>query len=122
MPHTFAIGIYRQKEYDAAGMKILPLRRKSASTSAHLGVDSRTHQRQPLGGLSRSGSTTDLGGCGWAWGGFLWKAWTGLKTSGGGAWARDLFLLFGLSDRFIRGDGFRSGAVTTLQIHWLRDT
>lgn len=93
MPHTFAIGIYRQKEYDAAGMKILPLGDENQRARRHILVWTVALISVSLWvvylGLGQQLTLAGVVGLG---GGFLWKAWTGLKTNGGGTWARDLFL------------------------------
>ena len=104
LPHTFAIGIYRKTEYAAAGMKILPIEQNDAIARQHimtwttgLVASSLVIVFLGLGGALTLAGAIGLGGV------FLWKAWRGLKTSGGPIWARDLFLysLVYLSGMFV---------------------
>tara|TARA_B100000530_G_scaffold331785_1_gene277053 strand:- start:588 stop:1487 length:900 start_codon:yes stop_codon:yes gene_type:complete len=93
LPHSLAITMYRKEEYDAAGLKILPIEMNDAITRQHimayvvgLVAVSLWIVQMGLGGAITLAGSLGLGGV------FLWKAWKGLKIEGGAAWARDLFL------------------------------
>ncbi len=104
MPHSLAIAIYLQDEYDAAGLKILPTAKNLAVTRRHifayviaLVATSLWIVQLGLGGIVTLVGATVLGGR------FIWKAWQGLRSEGGAPWARDLFLysLIYLSGLFV---------------------
>ena len=104
LPHTFAIGIFRKEEYAAAGMKILPLERSDAVARMHIMVWTLAMVASSLWlvHLGLGGTLTLYGGL--ALGAvFTWKAFNGIRTSGGTAWARDLFFfsLVYLSGMFV---------------------
>ena len=93
LPHTFAIGLYRDTEYRAAGLKTLSIDRDDATARTHifvwtLGLVAATGWTVAVGvgGPLTLAGTVVLGGL------FVWKAWQGLRTAGEAAWARDLFL------------------------------
>lgn len=93
LPHSLAITMYRKSEYDAAGLKILPIEMNDAITRQHimayvvgLVAVSLWIVQMGMGGALTLAGSIGLGGV------FLWKAWKGLRTEGGAAWARDLFL------------------------------
>jgi protoheme IX farnesyltransferase len=93
LPHSLAITLYRKSDYDAAGLKILPTEMNEAITRQHilayvvgLVATSLWIVSLGLGGAITLAGAAGLGGV------FLWKAWRGLQTEGGSAWARDLFL------------------------------
>jgi protoheme IX farnesyltransferase len=93
LPHSLAITMYRKSDYDAAGLKILPTEMNEAITRQHilayvvgLVATSLWIVSLGLGGAITLAGAAALGGV------FLWKAWRGLQTEGGSAWARDLFL------------------------------
>jgi protoheme IX farnesyltransferase len=93
LPHSLAITLYRKSDYDAAGLKILPTEMNEAITRQHilayvvgLVATSLWIVSLGLGGAITLAGASALGGV------FLWKAWRGLQTEGGSAWARDLFL------------------------------
>jgi protoheme IX farnesyltransferase len=104
LPHTFAIGIYRKNEYAAAGMKVLPIEQNDAIARQHImaWTTGLVASSLWLVYLGLGGTLTLAGGLGLG-GVFLWKAWRGLKISGGPLWARDLFLysLVYLSGMFV---------------------
>ena len=93
LPHTFAIGLYRDAEYRAAGLKTLSIDHSDSTARIHIfgwtlalvGATGWTVAVGVGGTLTLIG-TVVLGGV------FIWKAWRGLRTSGEAEWARDLFL------------------------------
>ena len=93
LPHTFAIGLYRDTEYRAAGLKTLSIDRDDATARTHIFVWTLALVTATgwtvavgVGGPLTLAGTVVLGGL------FVWKAWQGLRTAGEAAWARDLFL------------------------------
>ena len=104
LPHTFAIGIFRKEEYAAAGMKILPIEKSDSTARAHIMIWTIAMVASGLWivDLGLGGSLTLYGGL-LLGGAFLWKAFVGIRTSGGPIWARDLFFfsLVYLSGMFV---------------------
>ena len=93
LPHTFAIGLYRDTEYRAAGLKTLSIDRDDATARTHIFVWTLALVAATgwtvavgVGGPLTLAGTVVLGGL------FVWKAWQGMRTAGEAAWARDLFL------------------------------
>lgn len=93
LPHTFAIGIYRKTEYEAAGLRTLTLDHSDEAARRHIfgwtlalvGAMGWSVYLD-VGGMLTLAGTAALGGV------FVWKAWKGLTKKGDGIWARDLFL------------------------------
>lgn len=94
IPHSLAITIYRQTEYDAAGIVVLPTEHGLAATRRQSFV-----YAVPLVPLTALLYTLDVAGpvtltIGSALGGmFTWKAFEGLRNAGDAKWARQLFVL-----------------------------
>lgn len=104
IPHSLAIAMYRKEEYAKAGLKVLPNEVNDAYTRQQIlayvvGLVAVTlwMVRLGLGGPITLAGASGLGLV------FLAKAWNGLRTNGGAAWARNLFLysLLYLSGLFI---------------------
>jgi len=93
VPHSLAITIYRKEEYAKAGLKVLPNEVNDAYTRQQImayvvGLVAVTLWMVRLG-LGGSITLAGASGLGLV---FLAKAWKGLRTNGGAAWARNLFL------------------------------
>ena len=93
IPHSLAICIYRQKEYDRAGLVILPSEHGLSVTRRQMFFYTLALIPIPLlmvhagvAGLPTLAVGTALG-CWW-----LSRAWEGLMEKGGPVWARKFFL------------------------------
>lgn len=93
IPHSLAIAMYRKDEYAKAGLKVLPNVVNDAYTRQQImayvvGLVAVTLWMVHLG-LGGAITLAGAAGLGLV---FLAKAWNGLRTNGGAAWARNLFL------------------------------
>ena len=93
LPHTFAIGIYRKPEYEAAGLRTLSLDHSDSTARLHILLSTVALVAATawtvligVGGTLTAIGTAALGGI------FMWKAVNGVRTSGDVVWSRDLFL------------------------------
>ena len=93
IPHSLAICIYRQKEYDSAGLVVLPSEHGLDVTRRQMLLYTFALVPLPLlmfqagiAGLPTLLVGTGLG----AW--WLRKAWRGFSHSSGSVWARKFFL------------------------------
>lgn len=92
IPHSLAIGIYRQSEYDNAGLLVFPSEHGLVATHRQILLYSLALFPLPLalayvgiGGTATMLAGTALGAV------FLWLAMEGYRERGGSRWARKLF-------------------------------
>ncbi|MFT4974693.1 MAG: protoheme IX farnesyltransferase [Myxococcota bacterium] len=93
IPHSLAIMIYRQKEYDSAGLVMLPSEHGIEATRRQMLLYTFALLPLPLLLMHAhvSGLLTVVVGTGLGlW--WLWKAWDGFLNEGGPKWARSFFL------------------------------
>ena len=93
IPHSLAIGIYRQPEYERAGLVVFPSEHGSEATRRQILLYSMALAPLPLvlvivgtAGLATLLLGSALGLV------FLWRAWQGYRDQAGAKWARHLFL------------------------------
>ncbi len=92
IPHSLAIGIYRQKEYERAGLVVFPTEHGLAATRRQMLLYAIPMAPLPLVlvHLGVSGPATLIVGSGLGlW--FLWTCWVGLHHERGAKWARKTF-------------------------------
>jgi protoheme IX farnesyltransferase len=93
MPHSYAIAIFRYKDYAAATIPVLPVRRGMAATKKHvvgymLGFVAATLMLT-FGGYTGYSYLAVAAALGLSW---LYMAWSGYKTSDDRVWAKKLFV------------------------------
>jgi protoheme IX farnesyltransferase len=93
MPHSYAIAIFRYKDYATAEIPVLPVRRGMATTKKHLfgymlAFVSATVMLT-FGGYTGYGYLAVAVAMGLSW---LYVAWSGYKTTDDRAWAKKLFV------------------------------
>lgn len=92
IPHSLAIGIYRQREYEQAGLVVFPSEHGLEATRRQMLVYAMPMAPLPLAlvhlGVASWG-TLVVGSALGLW--FLYLCWDGFRSRLGGAWARRVF-------------------------------
>jgi protoheme IX farnesyltransferase len=93
MPHSYAIAIFRYKDYEAAALPVLPAKRGMLTTKKHVVGYMLAFVGATLmltfGGYTGYGYLAVAAALGLFW---LYMAWSGYKTSDDRAWAKRLFV------------------------------
>jgi protoheme IX farnesyltransferase len=93
MPHSYAIAIFRYKDYAAATIPVLPVKRGMATTKKHVVGYMLAFVAATLmltfGGYTGYGYLAVAAAMGLSW---LYMAWSGYRTSDDRVWARRLFV------------------------------
>jgi protoheme IX farnesyltransferase len=93
MPHSYAIAIFRYKDYAAAAIPVLPVKRGMLATKKHVVGYMLAFVPATLmptfGGYTGYTYLTVAAAMGLSW---LYMAWSGYKTSDDRVWAKKLFV------------------------------
>jgi protoheme IX farnesyltransferase len=93
MPHSYAIAIFRYKDYAAAGIPVLPVKRGTPTTKKHVVGYMLAFVAATLmltfGGYTGYSYLAVAAAMGLSW---LYMAWSGYKTSDDRVWAKKLFV------------------------------
>jgi protoheme IX farnesyltransferase len=93
MPHSYAIAIFRYKDYAAAALPVLPVKRGMATTKKHVVGYMLAFVAATLmltfGGYTGYSYLAVAAAMGFCW---LYMAWSGYKTSDDRVWAKKLFV------------------------------
>jgi protoheme IX farnesyltransferase len=93
MPHSYAIAIFRYKDYAAAAIPVLPVKRGMAATKRHVVGYMLAFVAATLmltfGGYTGYSYLAVAAAMGLSW---LYMAWSGYKTSDDRLWAKKLFV------------------------------
>ena len=93
IPHSLAIGVYRRKEYEAAGLVVFPSEHGLPATRRQMLLYSLPLAAMPLVMVFLGAAGTATLAVGSVFGAYmLWLCIDGLRSSGGARWARRVFL------------------------------